>query len=348
MSDSFDRLIAERLDISEEKAGALLRTMLKELRARAREEGVRLPELGTFREENGTLSFTPSASLRRRVNLEYEGLSAEELAPASDPEPQEEVPPFLDHPDDRFRTDLEEPEPEPDLETREESSPVVGPPARKSAEPQGAPIPAEEAEETSPIEGAAPVTPEETPPSESAPSQSPDSFHYILGFLLLVFLLGAGWFVFSETGILSTGPGAVLTSGRSSGTGTAGSPAAGDTTMTQTAPADTVATDSSSTGDTAPSSDSTNNQTGINPEAGGWTIVVASTIDRATADSLLNVYTDRFSDTDFPVDMLSATVENQTRYRVGVGQHKAQESVLDALDQHASKLPDGAWVLRLR
>ena len=80
MSVSITPLLADRLDISEEQAQSLLETMLRELRRRAESDNVRLPELGTFREEGGTLTFEPSPSLRRLVNHQYEGLSAEDLS----------------------------------------------------------------------------------------------------------------------------------------------------------------------------------------------------------------------------------------------------------------------------
>lgn len=90
MPASITPLLADRLDISEERARSLLQTMLQELRRRTESDSVRFPELGTFREENGTLTFEPSPSLRRRVNHQYEGLSAEELMP---PEPVPEAEP---------------------------------------------------------------------------------------------------------------------------------------------------------------------------------------------------------------------------------------------------------------
>lgn len=80
MPVSITPLLANRLDISEERAQSLMETMLRELRRRAELDSVRLPELGTFREEDGTLTFEPSSSLRRLVNHQYEGLSAEDFS----------------------------------------------------------------------------------------------------------------------------------------------------------------------------------------------------------------------------------------------------------------------------
>jgi len=92
MPASITPLLAERLDVSEERARSLLRTLLQELRRRAEADGVQLPELGTFREQDGTLTFEPSPSLRRHVNQPYEGLSAEVVPPPS-PETEEAPPP---------------------------------------------------------------------------------------------------------------------------------------------------------------------------------------------------------------------------------------------------------------
>ena len=84
MPRSIIPLLAERLDISEEQVRPLLTTMVEELRQRAASDGVQLSGLGTFREEDGTLTFQPSPTLQRRVNRPYEGLSAESLSPASE------------------------------------------------------------------------------------------------------------------------------------------------------------------------------------------------------------------------------------------------------------------------
>jgi septal ring-binding cell division protein DamX len=92
MPASITPLLAERLDVSEERARSLLRTLLQELRRRAEADGVQLPELGTFREQDGTLTFEPSPSLRRHVNQPYEGLSAEVVPPPS-PETEEALSP---------------------------------------------------------------------------------------------------------------------------------------------------------------------------------------------------------------------------------------------------------------
>ena len=88
MPTSIIPLLAERLDIPEDQVRPLLSTMVEELRQRAESDGVQLSGLGTFREEDGTLTFQPSPTLQRRVNRSYEGLSAESLSPVSEATPE--------------------------------------------------------------------------------------------------------------------------------------------------------------------------------------------------------------------------------------------------------------------
>lgn len=92
MSASLPSLLASELDTSVEQARKLLTAMIREVRKRARREGVRLPEFGTFREQNGRLTFEPSPSLARAVNHRFEGLDSEDLASAqsNESEPSKE------------------------------------------------------------------------------------------------------------------------------------------------------------------------------------------------------------------------------------------------------------------
>jgi nucleoid DNA-binding protein len=85
MSDSILALLADELDTSPEKAQKLLIAMLREVKKRARREGVRLPNFGTFRETDGQITFEPSPSLARAVNHRFEGLESEDLGTAPDP-----------------------------------------------------------------------------------------------------------------------------------------------------------------------------------------------------------------------------------------------------------------------
>jgi len=90
MSDSILSLLADELDTSPKKAQKLLIAMLREVKKRARREGVRLPNLGTFREADGELTFDPSPSLARAVNHRFEGLESEDLGTAPDPAADED------------------------------------------------------------------------------------------------------------------------------------------------------------------------------------------------------------------------------------------------------------------
>ena len=90
MSASLPTLLADKLDTSEQQAKKLLIAMLREVKKRARREGVRLPEFGTFREANGQITFEPSESLARSVNEQFEGLESEDLDTAATDEDDEE------------------------------------------------------------------------------------------------------------------------------------------------------------------------------------------------------------------------------------------------------------------
>jgi len=166
-------LLADRLDISEEKAESLLRTMLQELRRRAETDGVRLPELGTFRVEAGTLTFEPSPSLRRRVNEEYEGLSEETLSLTSTEAP---VMGATEPSEEKASDDQSQEEP---------------PPA-------SAPSDATEASEDD--------VPPSPAPEPIAEDRGTDSFTLISLVLALLFVLGAGWFVLDRTNVFSPTP----------------------------------------------------------------------------------------------------------------------------------------------
>ena len=169
-------LLAERLDISEERARSLLQTMLSELRRRAETDSVRLPDLGTFREEDGRLTFEPSPSLRRRVNHQYEGLSAENLTPLATPP---EAPP---------------------LSVSE--SATEDPPADR---PEDEPIPTLDPmdEDDTATADAPPPEPE---PEPSSRARALDSFSIITMILAFILLLGVGWFVLDRTNVWSPRP----------------------------------------------------------------------------------------------------------------------------------------------
>ena len=174
MPVSITRLLADRLDISEEETESLLRTMLQELRRRAETDGVRLRELGTFQVEAGSLTFEPSPSLRRRVNEEYEGLSEEEISPA---------------PSEASTMGA--------VETSEEK-------AASDDQSQEEPVPASDPGDTT-----VPSEDDVTPPPEPEPAAEDggiDSFTVISLVIALLFVLGAGWFVLNRATVFSPTP----------------------------------------------------------------------------------------------------------------------------------------------
>jgi cell division protein FtsN len=329
MSASIDVLIAERLDVSEERARTLLRALSEELRAQAQEDDVRLPELGTFREDDGTLTFSSSPALRRLVNRRFEGLTAEDVseAPMSAPvsEGSEEEESFPARADDRPR---QAPADNPESSDVPPDYPVVEeqPEADAGAEPTSGPA---EDQESRGRAGA------------SSQARGPDSFQVITGILLLALLIGVGWFVLDRTGTMSSLMGSLPYSS---------SPDTSDTTLqasapdARTTPPSSQPPQSSSPRDTA-SGAPESVQDSVESSAGRWAIVVASTADRASAESVATRYEDQFAGSDRSVDIVESTVDNTTRYRVAVGGYPTKDSVLAALDELKSTLPDGAWVL---
>ncbi|MFB6231595.1 MAG: SPOR domain-containing protein [Salinibacter sp.] len=329
MSASIDVLIAERLDVSEERARTMLRALSEELRAQAQEDDVRLPALGTFGEDDGTLTFTPSPSLRRLVNRRFEGLSAEDVseAPMSAPAGRgpEEDEPLPARAGDRPR---QAPSDTPESSDAPPDYPVVEeqPEADVGVEPTSGSAP--EDQESRSHAGA------------SAQARGPDSFQVIMGMLLLVLLIGIGWFVLDRTGALSSLTGSLPYSS---------SPDTSDTTLQASAPDARPARPSSQSPQSSSPRDTASGaqervQDSVESSAERWAIVVASTADRASAESVAARYEDQFAGSDRPVDIVESTVENTTRYRVLVGDYPAKDSVLAALDELQSTLPDGAWV----
>lgn len=395
MSVSIDALIAKRLEIPEERARDLLRAMMKELRNRAQEDGIRLPNLGRFQEEEGTLSFTPSASLERLVNKQYEGLPPEALSTPPEPDPEEEdVPPFLF--DDPGEAAPEESPAAPESPASEQRSPYEPPSAMSDSEersPSESPDDAdasrdrpyrespgasdwsgeapdypiledqpesdvgaessspspESSSEDEPERRREPVEETERPPEPAAQEDEetsgfrpPDSFNIIAGLLLVLLVVAFGWFVFTQTGLLSSSPGSgsepMATNGEQETTQTPTEADAEPSSPEQQQPARFrgVPPEGESDSDEA------------SPPAGGWTVVVASTSDRASADAIAGEYRDRFGDASLSVNVRPGTVDNQTRYRVTVGQFRSRETALNAVDNYAAELPSDAWTLQLR
>lgn len=358
MSAPLHVLIAKRLEVSEDRAQDIVRTLLKELRERAADESVHLPQLGTFREEQGTLTFSPSPSLRRLVNQQYEGLQPEttSVSPGTD-EPEEEAahvtaPADTDEPEERppgeeFASPESEPdEEEPDQEKLDTSRIEED----DDSDVEAAPASEEEASVWSPADSA--PTPDESveedsreeEPKRRATASSIDSFQFVIGILLFVFLIAAGWFVLRQTHVIPAWPGLSLEQAAPS----AGPDTAMATTENQRAAEDDTASTTAQQmrfPGTTPGEGSSRDA--ITPAEGGWTIVVASRSNRGVAETQLSQYESRFAETGLPVDIVSGSVGNSTRYRVAIGQYRSRDAAREALNEHASKLPDGAWILRL-
>ncbi len=538
MSAPLPSLLADKLNVSDEQAKKLLIAMLREVKKRAFREGVRLPEFGTFREENGQLTFEPSSSLARSVNEQFEGLESEDLGTAPEKESTEEestdegpdtitlgyqdsdwspldsgeeasqeadtddeaadtaefqvpaaeeaadtdefqaadvddespaesekasaAPSTPDAPSDDADqsqtqteelyplvedvpedSEAEEDEPSPDeafqqsveeeqreslsdiWDSEEESddadSPADPEPASSSesdsaaeTEPLVDPEPEPELEaspdDRAPSEVNVEPEAQEAAPSEATAAEEPSTdeterstgalvFAGVLAFLLVG---GAGWYVLGERGTVQPPqttfaqlktqlePHAETLSAQvqnlsaedlplvgSSSSSTSPTTAEADDEAPPSAEQDaaTSETSPSSTGassaeterggagtsetepDTAPTTESSTtsqpDQTdappprGLDPSAGGYTVIVGSRTQSGPAESLLQKYRKAFATADVSVGILSAEVEGETRYRVGVGQFESQTEAQDFVERASGKLPGGAWVLRL-
>lgn len=452
MSSPIHSLLADELNVSEERAEKLLIAMLREVRKRAHREGVRLPDLGTFREDNGRLTFEPTPSLARAVNHEYEGLPSEDFTteePSNGKTEKDEGPSTAilgtdtdgwspiessaaeeqnEDPDDPSDADTEEfqipsaeetadteefqapepstaKEPDPDPESNDSSSeveelyPLVEEATESEAEeesPSGETTPSEEDDESSqedlaeiwesdtestndrehekevetassPSSSSQPsVSDPSSEPTTGSPSSDSTGVPWILPLLLLLVLLGgAGWYVLGQRGTLPP-PATVIAGVTAEVQETVrsvplfdGSPRSGQETEDEDAsPSQEVSTPEDSEGDQnepsgeAPSTDSDNSEGPPSPEidreAGGWTIVVASRTDQATAESLVTTFRDRFEAASVPVDVVTGEVNNTTRYRVAIGQYRTRNEAQQAMNEFGDELPEGAWPLRLR
>ncbi|MDA0875195.1 MAG: SPOR domain-containing protein [Bacteroidetes bacterium] len=77
---------------------------------------------------------------------------------------------------------------------------------------------------------------------------------------------------------------------------------------------------------------------------GGYTLVVGSTLNAASAERVRG----RFTDLGLPTGVLAVTADSTTRYRIAVG-HFATAAGADSLRiLKASELPEGTWVLSVR
>jgi len=74
---------------------------------------------------------------------------------------------------------------------------------------------------------------------------------------------------------------------------------------------------------------------------------VGSRAQRSAAESLLQNYRESFAAQDRSAGILSAEIEGETRYRIGVGQFDTRSEAQDFIEQAGNNLPEGAWILRL-
>lgn len=459
MSAPIYSLLAEELDISEERAQKLLTAMLREVRKRAHRQGVRLPNLGTFREEEGQLTFEAADSLSRIVNQRFEGLEDENLAreeenendsreeegpstitlgyqandwsPIESSESEESTSVDSDDPPEADTEEFQVPStqeeaadteelntqdvlPEESAEEPEESSsqdpsstdteelyPLVEDVPGTSTEEASSTADSASSEEQDhsedslgeiwsdeesssqeeePTSGTSTAQPDPTPdspPTDSSstpeapqPSRTSSFTSPILVAPFILLFLGGGWYILGQRGVLpspSTTFAGISTQlqaqtenvpllGQSSQEGTGETEEATLSSTVASEPEETQKTEEE-TADPPADTDTSNSAaepaedpspSGIDPAAGGWTIVVASRTDRAAADSLVTVFRDRFETLSLPIDIVVGEAQNTTRYRVAVGQFRTQSKVLQALDDHDELLPNGAWPLNLR
>ena len=183
-------------------------------------------------------------------------------------------------------------------------------------------------------------------PSRSSSSSLP---RMLVTLLVLLLLGGGAWYILGQRGLVPS-PGRML--GLRGPAPTAESPAsspsdgAGTQRDAGTDSQGTSAQDASSSSETTEEAPADAPQS-ITPSAGGWTIVVASRRNQAGAASLIDTYRQRFSDRPLPVDVVQGTVDNTTRYRVGIGQFQSRIEAQTFLDANSAALPDGAWLLEL-
>ena len=80
---------------------------------------------------------------------------------------------------------------------------------------------------------------------------------------------------------------------------------------------------------------------------GGWTIVVASELQRNTAERLVDSYTELFADRRYPVGIVTTNVNGNTRYRVGIGQFSSRNAASSVLRTFTGEFPNDAWLSKI-
>jgi len=163
--------------------------------------------------------------------------------------------------------------------------------------------------------------------------------------VILLLALAGGWIVLGQQGIVPS-PERVL--GFEAGVTTA------QNGQAQTKPTEPDATSGAATtspdgsdqpqaSEPSPAAGETSSPAGFDRAAGGFTIAVASRPSQSGAEAMVDQFRRNLSDTVYPVDIVSATADGTTRYRVGVGQFSTRAEANRVRAELQNRLPDGAW-----
>jgi len=205
-----------------------------------------------------------------------------------------------------------------------------------------------------------PTTDSKTPKSKDEGSSGARVF---VTLLVLILLGGAAWYILGQRGMVQP-PRTTLSNvnaqiqplvqqlpvvGTQEQTSDSGPQPQATSSAGSTNGAESSASSSTQSTDdpTSTQEDASSASASIDPDAGGFTIIVASRTSQGGAQSVRDTYRQRFSTADVPVDVIPSTVDNTTRYRIGVGQFSNRAEAQEVLKKFGSKLPDGAWILGL-
>jgi hypothetical protein len=238
---------------------------------------------------------------------------------------------------------VDEPDEEPDTEVSDVDRP---------AETDGAGDKESSVDDESVDDTAAPTA---SAPTRPAQKSSSPLLRTLVTILVLLLLGGGAWYILGQRGLVPS-PGQTIAqfSGPNAPADPSDSPA--ETSAEEENEAPSSAADGTSARETPSSSEADTNasgasspppEQGIDPSAGGWTVVVASRSEQSAAAELVETFRQRFSDRAVPVDLVQGTVDGTTRYRVGIGQFASQIEAAAFLDANSDSLPNGAWTLEL-
>jgi hypothetical protein len=196
---------------------------------------------------------------------------------------------------------------------------------------------------------------EDRAPRQRRPDRDRNSSAGILiGLFVIIAAVAVGGYLLQQQGVFQSnepGDASPPTAQQDAATGEQPAPANQSATPSDTAAAastgqDTAATDDAPADPTPGEAQTT--ASGIDPAAGGYTIVIASRQQRSLAENVVEQYQQELQDEGLPVEIIVGQSDGQTRYRVGVGQFSTIDAATAERDRLADRLPDGAWVLRIR